>query len=225
LIRSSFPSRAALVLRRAERVARAVAVAGGDPELVVGAPLQLAAVVVGELSVADLEQIASRARRRAQGVALAPPELGDAQIALAVGEVDVEAARAAPAGEGDREQPALPLAAAHEVADVEEGAAVAAVAQHPDPARALDHEEDARGALGPVRVDRLVEGPDLDEPQPAALAGAGRDLRDEGREGGEREGDERETRAHQASSSRPGRGSTRWARDLRARAGCAGRAR
>src|SRR5690606_12913605 len=99
-----------------------------DVELVVGSPLELAAVVVGERAVADVEQVAAGALQRAQRLALAALELSDAQIALLVGEVDVEAARLAPVREGDREQAALALAAAHQVADIEEGAAVAAVA-------------------------------------------------------------------------------------------------
>ena len=60
LIRSIFPKQAPLVLCVLERVSASTAVTGSDVEKVVGAPLELAAVVVGEAAVLDVEKLAAR---------------------------------------------------------------------------------------------------------------------------------------------------------------------
>ncbi len=180
------------VLGVAVGVAGAAAVAGADVEEAVGAELELAAVVVREARVGDLDHLVPRARRGAGGVAALAPERVDLDVAGAVDVVDVEAPVALVTRvEGDREQPLL-AAVADPVADVEEVAPERlALAQHADRARLLDHEQELGGAGGVVDVHGRVEAADAGELERAAAGARGRARGQCGRERDHRGGGHR----------------------------------
>ena len=147
------------VLAVFEGIAAAAAVAERDVEVAVGAELELAAVVVGFLGVADAEdRFADRraaAGIRAKGVevdvAFGPAGLGRA----GVGRVDAAAAFEV-GGWRDREHAPLDFAAADQFGQVEELARVGGGA-FDDLAFALDDQQPFRVGRARGDVDGLVE--------------------------------------------------------------------
>jgi len=113
--------------------------------------------VVRIAAVLDVEQLPLGGLVGAGAVVPFPAELRDVDVAGVIGEVDVEAPRVLPVGEGDREQPAFAVATADEPPDVEKGAPRLAVFQDLDDPSPLDDEEEAGRPLGPVRVGGRVE--------------------------------------------------------------------
>ena len=115
------------------------------------------------------EDLARACRVRAVGGRAAV--LDDPRVAAGVGVVDVEAAAARVVGrEGHREQ-ALLAARDDLVADVEErGGELAPAAHHADRATLLDDEDPPPVAGRGGHVQRVVEAPDRDEPQPPGAA-------------------------------------------------------
>ena len=107
----------------------------------------------------DMEDHAERARVGEVGVRSLHVHGSDRGIALLVRVVDVERAtgRVEVGREGDAEEPAL-AAAAHAVADVEEGLRhELAVPDDADPAGLLDDEQPAASVSGAGHADGLVE--------------------------------------------------------------------
>ncbi len=121
----------------------AAAVARADVEVPAGAEQQQPAVVVG-LAVGHREHEPGGAGVGA--VRARPPVLDDALVAVAVGEVDVEAPAGGVVGRERHRQQALLAARGDLRGDVQERRAeLAAVADDHDPAALLDHELDACG--------------------------------------------------------------------------------
>jgi hypothetical protein len=143
------------------RVAAAAAVAGADVQVSVGAELELAAVVIGEGRVGELDHRAAGAR--IGGGRAGAAELVDPVDVPAVGRViDVEATRPLVVGrKGHREQSLL-AAAFDQSLDVQERLADWLVGpQDPDRARLLDYEQQLAEARCVFGIGRRVEFAEL----------------------------------------------------------------